>query len=299
MASPIQNLNKSDDEKLLESCKKGKAIGLKRTSDYQTTYKAIVINIDVACRCLMKELMLPFVRNHIHEYLAQNFSDVECQQSIHDLVKQAQLDKTQGLNVPQVSISDKTLIMDNETKEEVINHIVKNVNCQMDSDRKIAPLEKIQGLVWRKGFMDGKLKGKVYEDVLPVLKQWASKNIDLFICSSGSIATQKLFFQYSNYGDLLQYFKDHFDDTIGSKLESESYQRIANQIKHDVIDILFLTNNVKEARAAKLTGMKTIMLVRPGNEPLTDEDKLEFTCCTSFDEIDIVNLKTAKSAKLD
>jgi len=51
--------------------------------------------------------------------------------------------------------------------------------------------------------------------------------------------------------------------------------------------VLFLSDNVTEIRAAKIAGMESLIVDRPGNAPLTEEDKNAFTVITSFDEIDL------------
>ncbi len=48
------------------------------------------------------------------------------------------------------------------------------------------------------------LQLSVYEDVLPALKLWTSSEKKVFIYSSGSVEAQKLLFQHSVDGDLLQ-----------------------------------------------------------------------------------------------
>lgn len=75
--------------------------------------------------------------------------------------------------------------------------------------------------------------------------QWVKAGTRIYIYSSGSIAAQKLLFGYSDHGDLLQFINGtsmnleiesevhslgHFDTTIGSKLESESYVKIGEEL---------------------------------------------------------------------
>lgn len=45
---------------------------------------------------------------------------------------------------------------------------------------------------------------RVFDDVVPALKQWASEKIKVFIYSSGSVDAQKPLFGNSTFGDLLQ-----------------------------------------------------------------------------------------------
>lgn len=47
-----------------------------------------------------------------------------------------------------------------ESKEEKIDSIVKNVNWQMDIDRKAKPLKQLQGHMWRHAYESGSIKGQ-------------------------------------------------------------------------------------------------------------------------------------------
>jgi len=98
-------------------------------------------------------------------------------------------------------------------------------------------------------------------------------NIPVFVYSSGSIAAQKLIFGYSEQGDLLKFFKGHFDTGIGSKLETTSYEKISESIGLDASSILFLSDNFHEIKAAKIAKYQVAITSRPGNAPLTPEPK--------------------------
>lgn len=47
-----------------------------------------------------------------------------------------------------------------ESKEEKIDSIVKNVNWQMDIDRKAKPLKQLQGHMWIHAYESGSIKGQ-------------------------------------------------------------------------------------------------------------------------------------------
>ena len=51
-----------------------------------------------------------------------------------------------------------------------------------------------------------------------------------WVYSSGSVAAQKLLFQYSDAGNLDVLFDANFDTTVGHKREKESYLEIARQL---------------------------------------------------------------------
>ena len=74
---------------------------------------------------------------------------------------------------------------------------------------------------------------------------------------------QKLFFGYSEAGDLTPLFAGYFDTETGPKRESESYRRIAESTGEQPAHLLFLSEIVEELDAAADAGFQTAWLVRP------------------------------------
>lgn len=88
----------------------------------------------------------------------------------------------------------------------------------------------------------------VFEDVALALESWSSSSgrykRKVCIYSSGSIESQKLLFEWSLAGDLTSHINTHFDQTVvGSKTDSTSYQKIANQLDCKPSSIVFLTDS--------------------------------------------------------
>jgi enolase-phosphatase E1 len=145
-----------------------------------------------------------------------------------------------------------------------VEEIVETVHSWSVEDRKITPLKTLQGLLWKKGYEEGDLKGHVYTDVPAKLKEWHASGIGLGVFSSGSVAAQKLIFGYSVAGDLTSNFSAYFDTKTGGKRETETYTKIADLLNIPASDILFLSDIVEELQAADEAGFQTIQLVRPG-----------------------------------
>lgn len=135
----------------------------------------------------------------------------------------------------------------------------------MDADAKTTGLKQLQGLLWKEGFESGQLKAHVYDDVPPALAAWNAAGKDVRIYSSGSIQAQKLFFGHTIVGNLLGHFRGHYDTTIGGKKEAASYSRIAAEFGLPASDIVFLSDVVAELDAARDAGMRSVLVVRPGN----------------------------------
>jgi len=137
----------------------------------------------------------------------------------------------------------------------------------MDADVKATGLKELQGPIWQEGYAAGRLTSHVYPDVPPALRRWAAAGLDLRIFSSGSVAAQKVFFAHTEAGDLLGLFRGHYDTTTGPKREAESYRRIAADMQMSPWAILFLSDVGQELDAAAAAGMRTALVVRPGNAP--------------------------------
>src|SRR5262249_39651217 len=71
-----------------------------------------------------------------------------------------------------------------------VDAVVAVLHGWMDEDQKIAPLKTLQGLIWQRGYADGDLVTEFFPDVVPALRGWHDKGLDLGVFSSGSVAGQ-------------------------------------------------------------------------------------------------------------
>ncbi|XP_043917124.1 enolase-phosphatase E1 isoform X3 [Protopterus annectens] len=166
-----------------------------------------------------------------------------------------------------------------------MQNVVDNVLWQMSLDRKTTALKQLQGHMWRTAYASGQLQGEIYSDVAPAIRKWREAGNRVYIYSSGSVEAQKLLFRYSTEGNLLELFDGHFDTQTGQKVESESYRKIAQVIGCSVNNILFLTDVTKEAKAAEEAGVNVMVVVRPGNIELTEEERAHYAQISSFSEL--------------
>lgn len=153
-------------------------------------------------------------------------------------------------------------------------------------DVKLPALKALQGLLWRQGYADGALVCTLFPDVPLALRSWHDDaGLPLVIYSSGSVPAQKLLFQYTDSGDWRPRIADYFDTVnAGPKTDAASYAKIAAARGLPAADWLFLSDNPREVAAAKEAGMQSLVVVREGNAPLSEEDKAAHTVITSFDQ---------------
>ncbi|KAK6999823.1 enolase-phosphatase E1 [Biomphalaria glabrata] len=227
----------------------------------------------------VEKTLFPYVTNNIESYLNKNFENADVQKAIAALRDQAAKEKDEKVEgVVEIPSGDAS-------KEDVIKAVIDNVKWQMGENRKTTELKALQGLIWKEAFESSEIKGELFEDVGPMLKMLAEEGFKLYVFSSASIQSQKLLFSYSNQGDLSDVFSGYFDTTTGSKRDKASYKKIATEIGHEPKDILFLTDIPEEAEAAVGAGLRSALVIRPGNEELTDENLQNFACIERFDEL--------------
>lgn len=152
-----------------------------------------------------------------------------------------------------------------ETGEGELKGQIARLLAWIDEDRKHTALKALQGMVWRRGYAEGRFRAHVYPDAATRLGAWRAAGIPLYVYSSGSVEAQKLFFQHSEAGDLTPLFSGHFDTTIGAKTDPRSYRRIAERVGVPPEAILFLSDLEAELDAARAARMQTARLAREVN----------------------------------
>ncbi|KAE9374489.1 2,3-diketo-5-methylthio-1-phosphopentane phosphatase [Stipitochalara longipes BDJ] len=164
-------------------------------------------------------------------------------------------------------------------------------NDLVSHDVKVSYLKDLQGYLWVKGYESGEIRCPLFPDVHSSFLDWQRSGIPIVVYSSGSVAAQKLLFQYTNSkpdADLRPLISGYFDTVnAGMKKDASSYHKIAASRKEEIGKWLFLSDRVEEVEAAKEAGMQSLVVVRDGNAPLTEQEKKKHELVTSFDEIEI------------
>ncbi|KAG0245744.1 HAD-like domain-containing protein [Mortierella sp. GBAus27b] len=246
-------------------------------------YDAVVSDIEGTTTPIVfvKETLFPYVTSNMKEFLKRNWGSEEMKSAVEALRVQAAKDIADGVSDATPIATESTDV----TAEKVQEDVVASIEWQMRIDRKIGALKAFQGYMWKEGYANGALKGDIYDDVIPALDQWKADGKKIYIYSSGSIEAQKLIFGFTVKGDLLHYFSGYFDTTTGPKVEAESYTKIAADIGVSPEKVLFLSDNIHEINAAKKAGLQAVVTDRPGNAPLTTEDRTNNIIVNSFLDI--------------
>lgn len=174
--------------------------------------------------------------------------------------------------------------------KDLLDHISQLVK----NDVKQPALKTLQGYIWTKGYASHELKAPLYDDAIKFIENTKDSK-KIYIYSSGSVKAQKLLFTYvegkdGQVLDLKPSITDYFDiTTSGYKNEAASYRSILASIGYEKTpeSVLFLSDNVHEIKASSEALMQSVVVVRPGNAPLSAEDKNTYKTINSFDELSI------------
>lgn len=206
------------------------------------------------------EVLFPFARRHVNEFLEQHYHDEDVSADLHALEGDYLADVESGLELPAWQY---------ESTGAQVESAARYVYWLMDQDRKSTPLKSLQGKIWKAGYLDGNLRGEVYADVPPAFARWQEQKRRIYIYSSGSVLAQKLLFAHTTAGDLTKYIVDYFDTTMGAKKNAASYRRISEKISLPATAILFLSDTNAELDAAREAGIMTALCVR-AKSPATE-----------------------------
>ncbi|KAF5098914.1 hypothetical protein DV451_003168 [Geotrichum candidum] len=158
--------------------------------------------------------------------------------------------------------------------------LIAHISSLIERDIKDTALKSLQGYLWKFGYESGEIKAPLFADVVPAIKKY-SKELEngVSIYSSGSVPAQILLFKYVLNNDdpvaaaldINPYLTSYFDTVnAGPKTVTKSYTSIAEQLKLQPKDILFLSDNALEIDAALAAGFQAYLTVRPGNAPVPE-----------------------------
>ena len=221
--------------------------------------KVVVTDIEGTTSSIsfVKDVLFPYAAEHMLAFLEKHWHEDAVQAQIQAMAEH--LDST-------------------PTDAQQANTVLQQWIAE---DRKFTPLKALQGMIWKDGYRSGAYRAHLYPEVAARLQKWKQQGLRLYVYSSGSIGAQKLFFGFSEAGDITSLFDGYFDTTTGGKRDPLSYQRISEAVGIAPGDILFLSDIVEELDAARAAGMHTTLLDRQHQAlPCTHP------CVDSFVDID-------------
>jgi enolase-phosphatase E1 len=249
-------------------------------------YSTVIIDIEgtVCSISFVKDKLFPYFLRRIPALL----------DALHYPLYAASQPTAEAQAIADVAAQFPSAVTQSRTALEL--HITQLVS----NDVKDPVLKLLQGVVWQLGYDNGDLRAPVYADAIRLIKAYgadASKHI--YVYSSGSVRAQKLLFGHveapsddagtaTGAVDLNPNFDGYFDiTTSGHKQEALSYTNILRSIgKSDAAEtVLFLSDNTKEIEAALAAGLVAIVVERPGNAPLSSDERATYEVISNFDHL--------------
>jgi len=242
--------------------------------DVATKTRALLLDIEGTTTPIsfVHDILFPFARDHVRDYLIRNFEAPEVQEDVAALFREHSRETASGAQPPQINHASSA-----------VDATVAYVHWLIAHDRKSPALKSLQGKIWEQGYRDGTLKAPLFTDVVPNLVRLRTLELSLAIFSSGSVLAQKLLFAYTDTGDHTDLIDQYFDTGVGSKVSSSSYQEIARQLQLLPTQVIFVSDVTNELAAAREAGMRTLLCLRPGNQPQSNPE--QFQTIQSFSQI--------------
>lgn len=265
----------ADKKRRLESSEPA----VKRARTTSRKHKHVLLDIEgtLSPITFVKDVLFPYAAAHVDSYLQSNASVPAVQSLIAALAQQNKEDQSAA-----TKHADLPVIANVDTP--ALHEVAAYAKHLISVDRKVTPLKTLQGLIWEHGYRSGALVSEIYDDVQPNLQRVVEEGGQVSIYSSGSRHAQHLLFQYSKVGDLRPLLSAYFDTKVGLKGEVSSYQEIALTLgASNPSEILFVTDILAEARAARAAGFDAYIAVRPGNGAITETH--DFRTITSFEAL--------------
>lgn len=227
-----------------------------------TVIRAIVTDIEGTTSSIsfVKDVLFPYARERLPAFIETHGDKPEVQHWLHEAAKEAGIIEA--------------------SRQEILQMLLRWI----DEDRKSTALKALQGMVWQEGYEAGEYRAHMYPEVAACLHAWRGEGLRLYVYSSGSVPAQRLFFRYSEAGDLTPLFAGYFDTETGPKREQISYERIVDAIGERPEHVLFLSDVVEELDAARAAGLRTGWLLRP---PLALPPEAPHPAYASFDAIQL------------
>lgn len=144
--------------------------------------------------------------------------------------------------------------------------------------------------MWFDGYKRERIETPVYSDVAIQIQKWrCDLEIKLVVLSNGWAEATKRFLSRTNHGDMNLLIDEHLDTTLGQLTAAETFSKVLEKVQLPAAEVLFLTKNADEAKAAIAAGLIVVMvLTHRRNIEKLDAEAKRLPRVRSFNEIEFV-----------
>jgi len=235
------------------------------------TPKSIVCDLDgtIGNVSFFGGTIIPFVRENVKRYLEDTIRDDSTQDVIEIMGRE-------NRDFPRRE-SDKVIATAAE------DYILEQINQKdLKNSGQIMNL-----LVMMDGFERKRIEGHVYEDVSAAFYFWRqSLKIDISVLLSSHPELAKLQLVFSQDGNLDTFITEYFSsDSVGSKKETSTFENLERKLGVRAKDALFLTDDPREAVAAREAGWLAVRVGREDKRFSREERREVDGVISSFDQL--------------
>jgi enolase-phosphatase E1 len=232
----------------------------------------------------VKELK-SFIKNNLKDHLTKNWKDRTIVHIVNKLREQSLIDKSAGIDIPVIEKEEP-----NKEVKVIIESVVANILWQIEKNHKSSEqqLNALYNQMWSEAYNSSHLKTHAFADVKISFNHWrCHKFIKIYSYASGPPEGQKQFLRSSVEGDLSAFVANCLNSSGGYKYDPNKYKGVICALREtDPKNLLYLTDDPKKARAAIESGMRAIVVLRPGNHKYTEEDLKDLDRITSFADLE-------------
>nr|XP_027200698.1 uncharacterized protein LOC113794764 [Dermatophagoides pteronyssinus] len=215
--------------------------------------KAILFDISgtVARESFVEKILQPYFKIAFQVYMDNSWLKDEWQDCLRKLAATAERD----MQAPKIDLIKE--------KSEVIKEAIKYIEYCLENNHEPKAFVLFRFLVWFDGYDRNKIKTPVYSDVAVTMQKWKnSQNIRLYVLSNGWKEASKKFMSDTSHGDLNLIIDQHFDNSMGSLENPETFVKVADAIQEKPSDdLLFLTKSPLEGKAAQMAGFNVVLVL--------------------------------------
>lgn len=210
------------------------------------------------------KILMPYVKTNVKAFVEEKWADKEVNKCIDTMRKEAAKDESG----PKIATAEAPAA---EQQQSVIDYVTQCTDAKKES----RGMARFRYLLWFDGYDKGKITTPIYSDVGIQVRKWKDMDIKIYVLSNTWVEGTKKFLSKTSMGDLNLMIDGHYDTTEGSLTAAETYTKLIGKIGQPAGEVLFLTKDPPQAKAAKDAGLNIVLVLthRKAIEKLTEEEK--------------------------
>lgn len=227
----------------------------------------------------LERVLFPYLKSNLDAYLDTHWNKKDFIKLFNKIMEQSIEFNKQEQTTPIV-----TPHYSGDARASLMNFI----NFVTDNGINATAVTQLRFRVWFEGYQQSRIKTPIYSDVPSKIKQWFAEGIKFYVYSNTWVAAQKALLRNTDHGDLTNLISGHFDtESFGSLIETSSWKKLCTSIKENPNDVLFLTKNSLEGRAACEAGLSIVLVLthRHNVKAIPTEDRKRFPYIRTLHEL--------------